>query len=111
MLGAGARADDFLVAESAAMRAVVAQIDAFAADDAPVLISGEHGTGRELVARVLHQRGPRKRRPFVAVRPTFESADVPHADEGDERARRALRAATTGTLLVKDLSDLSGPSQ
>jgi two-component system nitrogen regulation response regulator GlnG len=115
MLGAGARADDFLVAESPAMRGVVAKIDVFADGDAPVLISGEHGTGRELVARVLHQRGPRKRQPFVAVRPTFETADVPQHDDdgtgGDERARRALRAATTGTLLVKDLSDLSGPSQ
>jgi two-component system nitrogen regulation response regulator GlnG len=48
------------------------------------------------------------------VRPTFEGSDVPtssSADDACERARRALRAATGGTLLVKDLSDLSAPSQ
>jgi two-component system nitrogen regulation response regulator GlnG len=87
-------------------------VDAFADAAAPVIIVGEHGTGRELVARVLHQRGPRAGKRFVAVRPTFE--DVPQAaptDDACERARRALRSADGGTLLVKDLSDLSGPSQ
>jgi two-component system nitrogen regulation response regulator GlnG len=115
MLRQNLRANDFLVAESKAMRAVAAQIESFADGQEPVLISGEHGTGRELVARVLHQRGPRGRCRFVAVRPTFEGADVPHVgDTGggdDERARRALRAAAGGTLLVKDMSDLSAPSQ
>jgi len=118
MLRASAKADDFLVAESAAMRAVIAKIDAFADGDGPVLVAGEHGVGRELVARVLHHKGPRRKRPFIAVRPSFESADVSPDDDADagadaacERARRALRAATGGTLLVKDLSDLSSPSQ
>ena len=119
MLRPNLKANDFLVAESAAMRAVIASVERFADGGAPVLICGEHGTGRELVARVLHQRGPRARARFVAVRPTFE--DVPsaaskseRAPEGDstcERARRALRAATGGTLLVKDVSDLSAASQ
>jgi two-component system nitrogen regulation response regulator GlnG len=107
------RAHDFLVAQSKAMRAVADQVAAYADGDAPVLICGEHGTGRELVARVLHQRGPRGSSRFVAVRPTFEGSDVQHAagDDACERARRALRAAAGGTLLVKDLSDLSAPSQ
>jgi two-component system nitrogen regulation response regulator GlnG len=115
MLRGDLKANDFLVAESAAMRAVVAAVERFADGGAPVLVCGEHGTGRELVARVLHQRGPRGRARFVAVRPTFE--DVPCAPpppEGEptcERARRALRAAAGGTLLVKDMSDLSAPSQ
>jgi two-component system nitrogen regulation response regulator GlnG len=98
------------------MRAVVAQVGTYADGDAPVLICGEHGTGRELVARVLHQRGPRARSRFVAVRPTFEGADVPRdpsvpEDDACERARRALRSAAGGTLLVKDVSDLSAKSQ
>jgi two-component system nitrogen regulation response regulator GlnG len=120
MLQPNLKANDFLVAESAAMRTVVAAVEAYADGGAPVLICGEHGTGRELVARVLHQRGPRGGQRFIAVRPTFE--DAPPAStksrrpsEGDddacERARRALRAAIGGTLLVKDLSDLSAPSQ
>lgn len=112
MLRGSLKADDFLVAESAAMRAVVAKLEAFADGEAPVLICGEHGTGRELVARVLHQKGPRTGGRFVAVRPTFEDAPgrTP-ADDACDRARRALRSASGGTLLVKDVSDLSRPSQ
>jgi two-component system nitrogen regulation response regulator GlnG len=107
------RARDFLVADSPAMRAVARQVEQYAEGDAPVMITGEHGVGRELVARVLHQASPRKSGRFVAVRPTFEGADVPtHAgDDACERAKRALRAAAGGTLLVKDVSDLSAPSQ
>src|SRR5215470_16162383 len=113
MLHPTARATDFLVAESRAMRAVVAAVTTYADGAAPVLICGEHGTGRELVARVLHQRGPRGRGRFVAVRPTFEGSDVPcgAGDDACERARRALKAAHGGTLLVKDVSDLSASSQ
>ena len=112
MLRPTLKANDFLVAESAAMRAVVAQVTAYADGGAPVLVVGEHGTGRELVARVLHQKGPRAAARFVAVRPTFE--DVPQAASTDdvcERARLAVRSAERGTLLVKDMSDLSAPSQ
>lgn len=104
-----------MVTDSASMRAVAAQLDDYADGDEPVVICGEHGTGRELIARVLHHKGPRTGARFIAVRPTFE--DVPigkgeaKSDDACERARRALRAANGGTLLVKDLSDLSGPSQ
>lgn len=115
MLRPSLRANDFLVAESPAMRAVVAAVEAYADGDAPVLICGEHGTGRELVARVLHNRGPRGHGRFIAVRPTFEDipspADAPRPDDACERARWALRSAAGGTLLVKDVSDLSRPSQ
>ena len=114
MISAAARAESFLVADSPAMRAVADQVRAFADGGAPVVICGEHGTGRELVARILHQAGPRRAAPFVAVRPTFEGADVPRGDGGDgadARAARALAAARGGTLLVKDITDLSAGSQ
>lgn len=113
MLAPRLRAADFMVAESAAMRRVAAAVDQFADGDRPVLICGEHGTGRELVARVLHQRGARRSGHFISVRPNFEGSDVP-VEAGDDscaRARRALRAAVGGTLLVKDICDLSAPSQ
>jgi two-component system nitrogen regulation response regulator GlnG len=95
------------------MRAVAEQVEAYADGGAPVLITGEHGTGRELVARVLHQRGPRKAARFISVRPTFEGSDLQKVDIDDacERAHRALRAAAGGTLVVKDMIDLSAPSQ
>jgi two-component system nitrogen regulation response regulator GlnG len=116
MFRRSARAKAFLVAESPAMRRVVDQVSAYAQADVPVLICGEHGTGRELVARVLHQAGPRRNARFVAVRPTFEGADVPgpadgNADDDGDRTRRALRAAAGGTLLVKDVCDVPAPSQ
>ncbi len=105
--------ENYLVAESAAMRAVVAAVERHAAVDAPVLICGEHGTGRELVARVLHLHSPRRAGRFVAVRPTFEGPDVSiSTDEaGEERCRRALRAAQGGTLLVKDVCDVPAAGQ
>jgi two-component system nitrogen regulation response regulator GlnG len=111
-----AHAKTFLVADSPAMKQVVNQVSTYADGDVPVLICGEHGTGRELIARVLHQAGPRRHARFVAVRPTFEGADVPGpadgaTDEADERTRRALRAAAGGTLLVKDVCDVPAPSQ
>lgn len=103
---------NYLVAESPAMRAVVEAVDRYAAGDAPVLVCGEPGTGRELVARVLHNKSERRAGRFVSVRPTLESAEVgpPDAD-GDQRARDALRAAQGGTLLVKDVCDVPAASQ
>jgi two-component system nitrogen regulation response regulator GlnG len=115
VIAAAARAETFLVADSPAMRAVVDRVRSFADGGAPVVICGEHGTGRELVARVLHRGGPRRSAAFIAVRPTFEGADVPRcdaaADSSDARALRAIAAATGGTLLVKDLGDLSAAAQ
>jgi two-component system, NtrC family, nitrogen regulation response regulator GlnG len=116
MLRRTAKAKDFLIADSAAMRAVVEKVRAWADADAPVLILGEHGTGRELVARVLHQSGPRHAARFIAVRPSFDSAEVPgkiggDGDDVDDRAQRALRAANGGTLLIKDVCDVPAPSQ
>ncbi len=93
------------------MRAVAAQLEEYADGDDPVVICGEYGTGRELIARVLHHKGPRTGARFIAVRPTFEDVPGVKSDDACDRARRALRAANGGTLLVKDLSDLSGPSQ
>ena len=108
------KAKDFLVAESPAMRTVVEAVQRFAGSDTPVLICGEHGTGRELVARVLHQTGPRRDARFLAVGPSFEMPEHATAaanDDSDERARSALRAAAGGTLLIKDVCDLPAPSQ
>src|SRR5688572_9990909 len=96
------------------MRAVVEAVEQYADGDAPVVICGEHGTGRELVARVLHNKGPRGTGRFVAVRPSFEdspSQTIAPTEDACERARGALRSAAGGTLLVKDLSDMSAPSQ
>lgn len=116
MLSPSLRPLDFMVAESAAMRAVATSIEHYADSERPVLICGEHGTGRELIARILHQRGARRAGRFVAVRPSFEGPDLPSdtppALAGHcARAHRALWAARGGTLLIKDACDLSLLSQ
>jgi DNA-binding NtrC family response regulator len=56
-----------LVGESLAIREVFAVLERVAGSDATVLIEGETGTGKELVARALHDASPRRRAPFVAV--------------------------------------------
>jgi len=55
------------LAHGRAMRALVDQVRRFADIESNVLISGETGTGKNAVARELHARGPRARRPFVVV--------------------------------------------
>src|SRR5436305_6738363 len=62
-----------IVHSGEAMRRVMAQIDRVAASEARVCILGETGTGKELVARALHDRSPRKDGPFV----TLNCAAVP----------------------------------
>ncbi len=58
---------DDLVGASSKMTELYGLLEKVAASDAPVLVVGETGTGKELVARALHKRGPRARGPFVAV--------------------------------------------
>ena len=56
-----------IVGESPALRAVLRKVQQVASVETTVLITGETGTGKELVARALHQGSPRRDRPFVTV--------------------------------------------
>jgi PAS domain S-box-containing protein len=56
-----------IVGNSPALLAVLRQVDQFAATDATALIFGETGTGKELIARAIHDRSPRSERPLVKV--------------------------------------------
>ena len=72
--------------------------------DSPVLIEGERGTGRERVARLLHEIGPRREHDFVRVDPDEED-EPPRVD--DQLAR-----ANGGTLLVKEIAHVGrGPQR
>src|SRR5947209_1301162 len=62
-----------IVHSGEAMRRVMAQVDRVAASEARVCILGDTGTGKELIARALHERSPRKSGPFV----TLNCAAVP----------------------------------
>ena len=58
---------DEIVGESAPLRAVLKQAETVAPTDSTVLITGETGTGKELIARAIHQLSPRRERTFVKV--------------------------------------------
>jgi transcriptional regulator with GAF, ATPase, and Fis domain len=66
-LSRGPHTDDIIVGDSDAMRYVMFRVDQVAATDATVLLNGETGTGKELLARAIHRRSPRRDRPFVVV--------------------------------------------
>jgi transcriptional regulator with GAF, ATPase, and Fis domain len=62
-----------IIGESPVLSAVVKSVDKTAPSDSSILLEGEKGTGKELIARFVHSRGKRKRGPFVCV----ECAAVP----------------------------------
>ncbi|HVZ89735.1 MAG TPA: sigma-54 dependent transcriptional regulator [Polyangia bacterium] len=105
-----------LVGRSAGMRAVNELIRRVAATATPVLVLGETGTGKELVARDIHAEGPRRQAPFVAVNcaavpeALLESELFGHtrgAFSGATQTRRGLFVeANGGTLFLDEIGDM-----
>jgi DNA-binding NtrC family response regulator len=111
-----AESDDELIGPSDAMRAVQKMIGLVADSDATVLITGETGTGKELVARAIHRHGRRSGGPFVAVNcaaipsELLESELFGHvrgAFTGAIADRKgAFRDADRGTLFLDEVGDM-----
>ncbi|HTV42981.1 MAG TPA: sigma 54-interacting transcriptional regulator [Candidatus Sulfotelmatobacter sp.] len=111
-----AKAFGGLVGQSAALRQIVSQIDLVAPTDASVLIFGETGTGKELVAHEIHQRSRRKDKPFIRVncasipKDLYESEFFGHAKGAftgavKERAGR-FEAAEGGTIFLDEIGEV-----
>ncbi len=110
-----------LLGESPAATALKDQVDRLAGIPSSVLITGESGSGKELVARRLHEAGPRRRGPFVAVNCAalpenmIESELFGHergAFTGADRTRRgAFETAHRGTLFLDEVGELPLPAQ
>jgi DNA-binding NtrC family response regulator len=110
-----------MVFASAAMANVVADAERAAKTDLPVLILGETGTGKELIARRVHALGERHHAPFVPVNcggladSLVESELFGHAKgafTGAFAARKGLfRAANNGTLFLDEVGELRRESQ
>src|SRR5262249_47742933 len=105
-----------LVGSSAAMLGIWKLIGRAAASEAPVLITGETGTGKELVARAIHKFSGRAAEPFVPVNlaalpPTLLESELFGHERGaftGAQARRAgrIESAGAGTLFLDEIGDL-----
>ncbi len=109
-----------LVGSSAAMATLRDRIARVAATDFTVLIEGDSGTGKELVARQLHELGRRRRGPFVAVNcaavvDTLLEAELFGIEERTATGVRGRRGkfehANGGTLFLDEVSDLTASAQ
>jgi DNA-binding NtrC family response regulator len=104
------------VGRSAAMQALRQQARRIAQHDAAVLITGESGSGRQVVARYLHTNSPRAPAPFVDVGVagmTWESAAVElfGSEDGNRVHYGWLEQASGGTLFLNDIADMDLATQ
>ena len=86
-----------IVGNSPALRAVLKQIEQIASTDSTVLILGETGTGKELIARAIHDRSPRRQRPLVKVNCGAISAGLVESELFGH-----VKGAFTGALTNRD---------
>lgn len=121
-VGAGMLPSRFLlVGDSPAMRALFSKLERMMPSHFPVLIYGESGTGKELVAKALHEFGPRKGKPFLstncaAIPETLLEAELFGHKKGSFTGAVADRkghfvAADGGTLFLDEIADMSPAMQ
>lgn len=105
-----------LLGQSQAIQRLKEQIRKLARSMAPVFIQGEAGSGKELVARLIHQQSPRAEHPFIAVNCGAIPSDLLESelfgrektDATDTNTKKVglLQAAEGGTLFLDEIADL-----
>jgi DNA-binding NtrC family response regulator len=106
-----------LVGATPSMRTIIALLQQYAGSDLPMVITGETGTGKEVVARAVHNASPRAKKPFVPVNcaammegllETELFGHVRGAFTGADRDKRGLfEEADGGTLFFDELGEMS----
>jgi two-component system, NtrC family, nitrogen regulation response regulator NtrX len=110
-----------IVGRSFGIRALLDRIEKVAATPARVLITGENGTGKELVARAIHRGSPRARKPFVEVNCAAIPSELIESElfghmKGSFTGAVSDRAgkfeqADSGTLFLDEIGDMSASAQ
>ncbi len=110
-----------IVGASAALRQVLAQVAKVAPTDSTVLISGETGTGKEMIARAIHKRSKRSARAFIrvncaAISPSLIASELFGHEKGAftgalQRRIGRFEAADGGTIFLDEIGDLSMDTQ
>lgn len=110
------RSRNILLGDSKPMRAIRSKIVKLARSQAPIYISGDSGTGKELVARLIHKKSPRREKPFIAVNcgaipsELMESEFFGHKKGSFSGAiadkTGLFQAADGGTLFLDEVADL-----
>lgn len=113
-----AYAGDDLIGSSAVMQQLRAAIDRVAATNSRVLIAGPAGSGKELIARLLHERSPRGGGPFIAINaasiaPERMEQEIFGEDGPDARPRKigVFEQAHNGTLFLDEVGDMPPETQ
>src|SRR5213076_3087551 len=110
-----------IVGTSPALQPVLARVSKVARSDSTVLITGETGTGKELVARAIHKRSSRSSRPFVSVNcaaipPTLITSELFGHEKGAftgalTRRLGRFELADGGTIFLDEIGDLQPDTQ
>ena len=112
---------DAVIGQSPAFRDVLAQVELVAPADSTVLLVGETGTGKELIARALHDQSRRSSKPFVAVNcaalpETLVESELFGYEKGAftgamNRKPGKFELANLGTIFLDEVGDLPGQAQ
>jgi PAS domain S-box-containing protein len=110
-----------IVGSSDALRRVLAQVARVAPMDSTVLISGETGTGKELIARAIHRRSSRSSRPFIrvncaAIPPPLIASELFGHEKGAftgalQRRMGRFESADGGTIFLDEVSEIPHETQ